>query len=424
MSNKELLRYEELKKVIDKRQTVAQTAEILGLSSRQVKRLLKRLKAEGPKGLVSKKIGRPGNHRLPAGLKELALGFIQDHYIDFGPTLAHEYLSEKHNLSISISSVRNLMIQHQIWQCKARRKMRIFQLRPRRSREGELIQLDGSDHDWFEGRGPRCTLLSFIDDATSQIMLLRFAKSENLFDYFEATRMYLEKHGRPLTLYPDKHGVFRVNRDGALSGTGMTQFGRAMQELDIRLICANTPQAKGRVERRHRDLQDRLIKAMRLQKIDTLEEANVFLSSFIDDFNTRFAKPPQNPVNAHRPLLPVHNLDRILCERTQRRLSKNLILQYKNVTYQVVTERPHYAMRKATVEILESKNGSIAIECNGKPLTAVPCHQMQARVEVVNSKELMSVLESKQERNYRPNRHHPWKSARRGFSSKRAPLYC
>ncbi len=424
MSNKELTRYEEFQKVLDKRQTVARAAESLGLSPRQAKRLLKRLKVEGAKGLVSKKVGRPGNHRLPPGLKELALGLIRDHYGDFGPTLAHEYLSEKHGLPMSISSVRKLMMEHQIWEGKVRRKMRVFQLRPRRPREGELIQLDGSDHDWFEGRGPRCTLLSFIDDATSKIMLLRFVKSENLFDYFEATRMYLEKHGRPLTLYPDKHGVFRVNREGALSGTGMTQFGRAMQELDIRLICANTPQAKGRVERRHRDLQDRLIKAMRLQKINTPEEANAFLASFIDDFNKRFAKPPQDPVNAHRPLLSLHNLDRIFCERTHRRLSKNLTLQYKNVTYQVITERPHYAMRKAAVDILESKDGSIAIEYNGKPLTAVPYHQMQARTEVVNSKELMAVLENKPERKYRPNRHHPWKSARRGFSSRRTPVHC
>lgn len=424
MSNKDLSRYEELKKVIDKRQTVSWAAQSLGLSPRQAKRLLKRLKIEGPKGLISKKLGSPGNHHLPQGLKEVALGLIQEHYIDFGPTLAHEYLSEKHGLPISVSSVRKLMIKHQIWQCKARRKMRVFQLRPRRPREGELIQLDGSDHEWFEGRASRCTLLSFIDDATSKVMLLRFVKSENLPDYLEAMRMYLEKYGRPMALYPDKHAVFRVNREGALSGAGKTQFGRAMQELDIRLICANTPQAKGRVERRHRDLQDRLIKAMRLQKIDTLEEANAFLTSFIDDFNKRFAKPPQDPINAHRPLLPMHNLDRILCERVQRRLSKNLTLQYKNVTYQVITERPDYAMRKAAVEVRESKDGSIAIEYKGKPLTAVPYHQMQARTEVISTKELIAALETRPERKYRPNQYHPWKSPRRGFASRPKLAYC
>jgi hypothetical protein len=349
-------------------------------------------------------------------LKELALGLIRDHYTDFGPTLAHEYLSEKDNLPLSISTVRNVMIEHQIWLPKEQRKKRIFQLRPRRPREGELIQLDGSEHEWLEGRGPYCTLLSFIDDATSKIMFLKFVKSENLMDYFDAMRGYIAKHGRPQTLYPDKHGVFRVNREGGLSGNGVTQFGRAMQELEIQLICANTPQAKGRVERRHRDLQDRLIKAMRLQKIATLEEANAFLPFFIDDFNKRFAKPPQDTANAHKPLLPEQNLDRILCQKTLRQLSKNLTLQYDNVTYQIISERPSYAMRKATVEVLEFNNGTVAIEYHGKALIAVPYHQMQARTEEVSSKELLTKLAEKPKYKPKPGRHHPWKRGRRGFS--------
>jgi len=376
MSHKELSRLEVLTKMHEKRLKISQVADILGLSIRHVKRLSKALKIEGPKGLISKKTGKVGNHRLPLGLKGLALGLIQDRYADFGPTLAHEYLTEKHAFSISVSSIRNIMIEHGIWSGKAQRKARIFQLRPRRSREGELIQVDGSEHEWFEGRGPYCTLLSYIDDATSKIMHLRFVKSENVLDYFEATQMYLEKYGRPEALYPDKHGVFRVNREGALSGTGMTQFGRAMEELDIQLICANTPQAKGRVERRHRDLQDRLIKAMRLQKISTLEEANAFLPGFVDDFNKRFAKAPQDTANAHRPLLATHSLDRIFCLKETRCLSKNLNLQYKNVIYQIITERPSYAMRKARVTILESKNGSIMIEYQGKPLFPITkCRQ-------------------------------------------------
>jgi hypothetical protein len=418
MSDNELSRYHELQKVHERRQTIAQAAMSLGLSTRQVKRLSKRLKTEGKAGLVSRKIGKPGNHQLPEGLKKLALGLIQDHYLDFGPTLAHEYLLEKHNLPLSVSTVRNIMIESQIWLSKARRRRRVFQLRPRRAREGELIQLDGSEHQWFEERGPYCTLLSFIDDATSKIMFLRFVKSENLIDYFAAMRGYIGKHGRPQTLYPDKHSVFRVNREGALSGTGMTQFGRAMQELDIQLICANTPQAKGRVERRHRDLQDRLIKAMRLQKIATLEEANAFLPSFINDFNRRFGKPPQDATNAHRPLLSTQNLDRIFCQKAFRRLCKSLTLQYNNVTYQIISDRPLYAMRNAAVEVLESEDGTIRIEYQGKALRAVPYHQMQARTEVVSSKELSIRLSEKPRYRPKPGRHHPWKRGRRGFSKR------
>ncbi len=422
MSQNELSRLQELRKAHEKRQTIGQAAENLGLSPRQVKRLSKRVKAEGSKGVISRQLGKPSNNQLPAGLKEVALGLIQDHYNDFGPTLAHEYLSEKHGLALSISAVRTLMIQHRIWEGKIKRRLRVFQLRPRKAREGELIQLDGSEHEWLEGRGPYCTLLSFIDDATSKIMFLRFVKSENTLDYFDAMQMYIKTHGRPLALYPDKHGVFRVNREGSLSGSGMTQFARAMQELDIRLICANTPQAKGRVERRHRDLQDRLIKAMRLQKIATLEEANAFLPTFIDDFNKRFAKPPQDATNAHRELLPEHNLGRIFCQKTLRQLSKNLTLQYKGVIYQIITERPSYAMRKVAVEVLETKDGQVMIEYRGKALTAVPYHEMQARVEVVSSKDLITALEDRPEKKHRPSKHHPWKRGGRGFSSRRSLL--
>ncbi len=423
MSSKELSRLEVITKVHEKRLTISQATEYLGLSQRQVKRLSKRLKAEGAKGLVSRRVGKRSNHQLAAGLKDLALGLIRDHYEDFGPTLAHEYLSEKHGLPLSVSSVRNIMIEQGIWTGKERRRKRIFQLRQRRSREGELIQVDGSEHEWFEGRGPYCTLLSYIDDSTSGIMHLKFVKSENVFDYFEATREYIELHGRPQALYPDKHSVFRVNREGVVHGSGMTQFGRAMVELDIQLICANTPQAKGRVERRHRDLQDRLIKAMRLQKISTLEEANAFLPSFIEDFNKRFAKLPQNPTNAHRPLLSEHSLDRIFCHKEPRRLSKNLTLQYKNVIYQIITERESYAMRKAEVTILESKKGTVTIEYRGKVLTAVPYHQMQGRAEEVSSKEIATALENKKSR-YKPKPHHPWKSGRRGFSSHQGKPVC
>lgn len=417
MSIKEINRLNELKKAHDKRQTLSQVAENLKLSLRQVKRLSKRLKEEGPAGLISRKVGKPGNHKLPPGLKDVALELILEKYIDFGPTLAHEYLEETHHLLISVSSIRNLMIEHGIWTSKAKRKLRIFQLRPRRAREGALIQLDGSEHEWFEGRGPYCTMLSYIDDATSKIMFLRFVQSENILDYFEATRMYLEQHGRPEAFYPDKHSVFRVNREGALTGTGMTQFGRSMKELDIQLICANTPQAKGRVERRHRDLQDRLIKAMRLHKISTPREANAFLPSFIEDFNKRFAKAPKDSTNAHRPLLATHSLDRIFCLKQTRHLSKNLTLQYKNVIYQIITERASYSMRNAKVDILESKDGTVLIEYKGKPLTAVPYHQTQSRTEIVSSKELEDALVGYKKK-YSPGRYHPWKIARRGFSIK------
>jgi hypothetical protein len=408
MSKKELGRLEMLTKVHGKCCTIAEAAEALDLSTRQVKRLSKRLKLEGPKGLVSRKVGAPSNHRLSEGLKQQAVKLIFEKYRDFGPTLAHEHLVEEHAINISVSSIRALMIQNALWVPKQMRKKRVFQLRQRRAREGELVQVDGSDHDWFEGRGPRCSLLVYVDDATSKLKHLMFAESETVFAYFAATKEYLEKHGRPLAFYSDKHGVFRVNREEALSGNGMTQFGRAMQELDIKLICANTPQAKGRVERRNRDLQNRLIKAMRLRNLSTIEEANAFLPLFIEDFNKRFAKPPQDTANAHRSLLPAHELDRIFCVKQTRRLTKNLTLQYKNTIYQIITDRQVYALRKATVEVLEAEDGKVRVEYRGKLLTAVAYHQMQHRTPIISSKELSTLTLGSRQR-YRPKRTHPWK---------------
>ena len=310
MSNKELTRLEVVQGLYDKRLTQPEVALILNLSIRQVKRLYKRYKEYGPKGLISKKRGMSSNHRLPDEIKNQSLDLILNNYRDFGPTFAHEKLKEMHGLPLSVSSVRNIMILNNIWHPKRVKKRTIHQLRERRPAYGELIQIDGSPHDWFEGRSPECTLLVYIDDATSTIMELIFVKSETTWNYMEVTKSCLLKHGKPLGYYSDKHGVFRVNRPNSLAETNLTQFGRALKQLDIKLICANTPQAKGRVERANKTLQDRLVKELRLRNISTMEEANEYLPSFIKDYNKRFSKPAKSPLNAHR-IIKGFNLDRI-----------------------------------------------------------------------------------------------------------------
>jgi len=419
MSFRELTRLEVFTAVKEGRLKQSKGARSLGVSPRQFRRLLRRFRAEGLNGIVSRKVGVPSNRQLSQKKKAQILEFFKekDHH-DFGPTLAHEYLMESGAAKISISAVRSVMIENGLWHPNEVRELNVHPLRQRRSRRGELIQLDGSEHDWFEGRGQRCTLLVFIDNATSETMHLKFVKSENTFDYFQATREYIEKHGRPEAFYPDKHGVFRVNHEGALSGDGRTQFGRAMEELDITLICANSPQAKGRVERRNRDFQNRLIKAMRIAKICDIEAANAFLPSFLHKFNQKFAKAPKDPSNAHRPLLPTQNLDRIFCLKEERRLSKNLTLQYSNVIYQVLADRREYTLKKAVVTVLETKNGAVSIEYRGRPLSAMPYHKMQARTEEVSSKELMTTLAEKATARgrHKPSRKHPWKMGKRGFS--------
>jgi len=427
MSSNDLKRLKVLTDVKERRLKQSKGARILGISPRQFRRLLRRFRVEGPKGIVSRKVRSRGNRGLSQEKQDLVLDFCKqpDHH-DFGPTLTQEYLADSGAPAMSVTAVRSVMIKHGLWHPNAIRELNVHPLRPRRSKMGELIQLDGSEHDWFEGRGTRCTLLVFIDDATSETLHLKFVKSENTFDYFEATREYVEKHGRPEAFYPDKHGVFRVNHEGALSGDGRTQFGRAMEELEIELICANSPQAKGRVERRNRDFQNRLIKAMRIAKICDIEAANAFLPSFLNKFNQKFAKAPKDPQNAHRPLLPTHNLDRIFCLQYTRQLSKNLTLQYDNVIYQVFADKREYILRKARVTIFETKDGAVTIEHRGKALTVQPYYQMQARTEEVSGKELMAKLAERGTTmgRCRPSRNHPWKRGPRGFTKRAPELAC
>jgi transposase len=276
MSQAELSRLEIVQRVKRKSLKQREAAELLGLTERQVKRLCKRYQEEGPSGLASKRRGRPSNNRLAEKTVKKARQLLRSHYHDFGPTLAHEKLTIR-GVRLSVEAIRQLMIGEGLWQVRRAHRPVIHQLRERRGRVGELIQIDGSPHDWFEGRAPKCTLLVFVDDATSQLMHLQFVEAETTFNYFAGVRSYIEEFGKPLAFYSDKFSVFRVNIPNALTGTGLTQFGRALKELKIELICAHSPQAKGRVERANQTLQDRLTKELRLLGISSVAAANAYL---------------------------------------------------------------------------------------------------------------------------------------------------
>jgi len=293
MSHKELDRLEIIQAVAGKQLKQLEAARRLGLSVRQVKRLVQRYRDEGAAGLVSRRRGRRANNALADGVRQAVLALVRKHYADFGPTLACEKLAERHGHLLSVETLRQWMIADGLWAPKRRRQARIHPRRPRRPCLGELVQIDGSPHDWFEGRGPRCTLIVFIDDATGRLMALRFAPAETTQAYMETLAQHLEQHGRPVALYSDKHSIFRVNRpdrEGEL-----TQFSRALKTLDIAPIHANSPQAKGRVERANQTLQDRLVKELRLRGIDDIDAANDFLPAFMADYNARFAVAPQTP---------------------------------------------------------------------------------------------------------------------------------
>ena len=239
--------------------------------------LVRLWRSEGDAGLVSRQRGRPSNNRLSDECRARIIDLLKGKYAGFGATLAAEKLAEVEAITVSAETLRQMQIGLGLWRAKTRRAKRVFQLRERRPRFGELIQIDGSPHDWFEGRGPRCTLIVFIDDATGRLTALRFAPAETTRAYLEALRDHVLAHGRPLAVYSDRHGIFRVNAKDAQSGDGKTAFGRVVARLDIASIQALTPQAKGRVERANQTLQDRLVKETRLVGVSSIEAANAFL---------------------------------------------------------------------------------------------------------------------------------------------------
>lgn len=370
MSKKELHRAEIVSLVSQKRMTQRAAAELLDIGERQVRRLLRAYEADGTPALASKKRGRPSNRRRPEAELDAALCLVRERYADFGPTLAREKLLELHGLCVSVETLRGIMIQDGLWIPHRRRRERIQQPRRRRDCFGELIQIDGSDHHWFEDRGERCTLLVFIDDATGRLTQLYFAESESTFSYFNAVRGHLDAHGKPVAFYSDKAGVFRVNAPDPTGGEGLTQFGRALSELNIDIICANTPAAKGRVERANLTLQDRLVKELRLQGISDRDAANAFALEFVDDFNRRFAKAAYSDRDAHRPLLAHENLATICQWREERKVSKQLSINYKRVMYLLEPTDAAKRTQGKRVQVYEDEAGNIEIRDGAVVLSA------------------------------------------------------
>lgn len=407
MSSKEMRRIEVMQKLTEKRMRQKEAGLLLGLSTRQVKRLLKNYRKQGASSLISKQRGRKSNNRLREELKKKALDLLKSKYKGFGPTLAHEKLVEKEKLKISAESIRKIMIAEELWKSRKLKKIVTHQLRERRACFGELIQIDGSPHDWFEGRASACTLLVFIDDATGKLVQLQFADSESFFSYSQAAEGYFRQYGKPAAFYSDKHSIFRVSQPSAGSSDAITQFGRAMQELDIQIICANTPQAKGRVERVIQTLQDRLPKEMRLLNIRSREDGNAYLPKFIDDFNQRFADEPRSSVDAHRKLTAKDNLAHSLTWQEQRLISKNLTVQFENVVYQIQTQRPTYALRKALVTVCVDLKQNITLLYKGKSLPYNVFHQQTKQSKIIIVKELNKTMPPK---THTPAPDHPWRT--------------
>jgi hypothetical protein len=378
--------------------SVVLAAQMLHLSTRQIRNKRKRYETEGAQGLAHRARGKPGNRAWNEKVRKKALALIKEHYHDFGPTFAAEKLDEVHAIKISNEALRKAMIKAGIWRGK-KRKVKYRERRIRKPVFGIMVQLDGSEHDWFEGRAPKCTLLVFIDDATSEVVWAKFVTGESLENLLQATYEYFSFHGLPASIYADKAGVFRVNNKND-DDERFTQYHRALDELGVRLIHAHSAQAKGRVERVNDTLQDRLIKEMRLAGISSMEAGNAFLQNvYLPKHNAKFAVAAAKPGNAHRPIKG-YDLDNILCKKEKRVLTNDFTISYCKRILQIKKTHRVIVRPKDDIIVQERLDDSLMLFTRGKRLEFVEIKQRPCK--------------PKQERIYsnvyhRPAANHPWR---------------
>lgn len=411
MSQKEIDRAFVLSKVKEGQITLRQAAHRMSLSYAQTKRVWACYKKEGRKGLISKKRGRKSNRAVCPEKRQEIFQIIQRHYGGCKPLFITEKLSEHHKIYYSSEFIRKLMIDEGMWFSR-RKKGKAHPRRPRKEAAGLLLQADASDHDWLEGRGPRCHLHLYIDDATSKIEGGQFELEETTEGYYRALERVLRKKGRPVSLYTDKRGTFVVNQG---KKRGKTQFARAMEELEIKMIIAHSPQAKGRIERAFGTLQERLVWEMRIHNICTLEEANAFLPTFLEKHNRKYAKEPLSPLDAYRPLNKKKELKYILSRKEKRRVSKNLEVQYKNEIYQL--REPHgVSLKNQEIAIITTLDNDRVFEYKGHLLEAVSYLEVEYKKPEICIDQLMKKWKGKGL--CKPSVKHPWRQ--RALSQKGA----
>lgn len=413
MSQKEVKRAQVLDMLEEDKISQQEASKRIGVSTRQVRRLSKCYRAEGLGGLVSKKRGRASNRRLDEAARTTAIELIGTHYRDFGPTLANEKLAELHGIQLSVESTRQLMIGAGYWRTRRGGTVCTHPMRERRARFGELIQIDGSPHDWFEGRGEYCTLLVFIDDATGRLTQLRFTPTETTLGYMRVLHDHIWTHGAPAALYSDRHSVFHINAKDA-DPEAETQFARAARELGIECIPANTPQAKGRVERANQTLQDRLVKEMRLAGINDMDSANAWLPGYIADYNRRFAVVPKDPSDAHLAYPGTSaELVRTLSVQMTRTLSKNLSCQYENQLLQIKTTGTGLGLRGAKVTVLEHFDGRKELLWKKRQLAYTVMDKPRHQTPVADSKTVNARVDKamvRRDTGHKPAPSHPWRN--------------
>lgn len=365
MSQEERKRLEVFSRVKSGNLTLHQASELLGLSYRQTKRVWSRYGVAGDAGLVHRSRGRASNRQPMAGRKERLLALYREQYSDYGPTLAAECLAKENALKVPVTTLRRWLSQAGLWARRRKRKLH-RRRRPRREQRGELLQMDGSHHDWFEGRRPWAVLMVLIDDATGTVNA-RFFENESWPSAAESFRRYVEQRGLPQALYVDRHGIYRAERDPTpeellADQTPETQFGRALRELGVRLILARSPQAKGRVERMNGTLQDRLVKALRRANVCDLEGANEFLEqTFLPEFNSQFTVPATRTADGHQPLPRDTDLARVLSIQEERTVQNDWTVRWHNGFLQLLRATAGDLLPGQRVTVCEPLSGPLRV---------------------------------------------------------------
>lgn len=371
MSLNEVKKYDIIKKVLNKELNGSEAAKLLDLTSRHVRRLKKKVDNNGIKALIHGNRGKPGNRRIPDKDRKRITDLINKKYPDFGPTLAMEKLSELDKIEYSRGAIRSIMIKEEIWKPKLKKKETHREWRQRKASKGELVQYDGSYEHWFEGRGGEVCLLASIDDADSEVFA-RFAEHEGVEPTFNYWRNYTERFGKPNAIYVDKFSTYSMNHKLAKENPDtLTQFERAAKELNIGIIHAHSPQAKGRVENLFKTLQDRLIKELRLAGISTIKEANEFLEkTFLPKFNAKFMVEPRSKANLHKKLNEQEKkkLDSIFSRQYQRIVMNDFTVCHKKNCYQLGKIQPVTICKRDKVTIEERMDQTIKIRLRGKYL--------------------------------------------------------
>lgn len=414
MSAKELDKYEVIKRLLRKEVNGTKAAHLLNLTTRHTRRLKAKVKKQGASGLIHGNRGRISNNRLPDSEHNLITKLLKAHYYDFGPTLASEKLLEHHRIKHDPKTIRQIMIKKGLWQPRIKRKGAVHRIwRERRSAYGELEQFDGSYEYWFEARGPKCCLLASIDDAEGKITKAKFDKDEGVFPVFSFWYDYLLENGCPRAIYLDKFSTYNLNHLLTKENSDVsTQFERAAQELRLNLIKANSPQAKGRVERLFHTLQDRLIKELRLNNISDIPSANQFLEKvFIPKFNERFAVVVRDTTDLHRKLnlKEQQQLASILSRQTKRTVLNDFTLSFNKQWYQLTKEQSVTVCKKDIVIIEERLAGTIHIRLRGKYLNYHLLPQRLIKQRTLKAK-LPWVLAATGKAHI-PAPNHPWRLA-------------